>query len=201
MKKTALGKRDFKFDKQASYYDTHIQGRLSEKAYRLITNTIRLKPEDNILDAGCGTGTVLKRLNAMCRINGFGIDIEDKMIEQARSKLPQMKIQKCDCSSTPFENEFFDSIVACMTFHHFHDQTAFAKEMARVLKKGGKIYIVDPNLPALLRKIVNTLLANHDIVGKFSNARQISAFFNPSGFVIRQHKRSFLFQLIVLEKV
>lgn len=50
MKKAKSEKRDFKFDKRASAYDTHIEGRLSEKAYRLITDTIKLKPEDKVLD-------------------------------------------------------------------------------------------------------------------------------------------------------
>lgn len=201
MRKVKSNMRDFKFDKRASLYDTHFEGRLSEKAYRFITEHIKLKPEDKVLDVGCGTGTVLKRLNDICRIQGFGIDIEDKMIEQAKSKLPQMDIRKCDCSNTPFENEWFDSVIACMTFHHFYDQMAFAKEMSRVLKKGGKLYIVDPELPGLLRKIVNTILINRRIAGKFNTNEEVSSIFNPYGLVIREERKSGIFQLIILKKV
>ncbi|MDE5598609.1 MAG: class I SAM-dependent methyltransferase [Lachnospiraceae bacterium] len=179
MKKAKSNMRDFKFDKRASVYDTHIEGRLSEKAYRLITDNIKLNPEDKVLDVGCGTGTILKRLNDICHIKGFGIDIEEKMVEQAKLKLPQMDIQKCDCSNTSFENEMFDSIIACMTFHHFYDQMAFANEMFRILKKGGKLYIVDPKLPGLFRKIVNTILINRSIAGKYNPNEEVSAIFNP----------------------
>lgn len=201
MKKVKSNMRDFKFDKRASVYDTHIEGRLSEKAYRLITDNIILNLEDKVLDVGCGTGTVLKRLNDMCPIKGFGIDIEEKMIEQTKSKLPQMDIQKCDCSNTPFENGLFDSVIACMTFHHFYDQMAFAKEMARVLKRGGKLYIVDPKLPGFLRKIVNKILINHRIAGKFNTYQEVSSIFNPCGLVIWKERQRGIFQLIILKKV
>lgn len=171
-KSVKSAKKDFKFDKRASVYDTHIEGRLSEKAYRLITDSIKINPDDKVLDIGCGTGTILKRLNDLCRIQGFGIDIEEKMIEQAKSKLPQMDIQKCDCSNTPFENEMFDHVIACMTFHHFYDQMAFAKEMSRILKKDEKLYLVDPKLPGLFRKIINTILIHHNIAGKFNTNQE-----------------------------
>ncbi|MDE7284965.1 MAG: class I SAM-dependent methyltransferase [Lachnospiraceae bacterium] len=201
MKKVKSNMRDFKFDKRASVYDTHIEGRLSEKAYHLVTDNIKINSDDKVLDVGCGTGTVLKRLNDICNIKGFGIDIEEKMVEQAKSKLPQMDIQKCDCSNTSFENEMFDSVIACMTFHHFYDQMAFAKEMSRVLKKGGKLYIVDPKLPNLLRKIVNTILISHSIAGKFNTNQEVSSIFKPYGLVNCEERKSGIFQLIILKKV
>lgn len=201
MKKARSDRRDFKFDKRASVYDTHIEGRLSEKAYRLITDNIKISPGDKVLDVGCGTGTILKRLNDLCHIQGFGIDIEEKMIEQAKSKLPQMNILKCDCSNTPFDKEMFDHVIACMTFHHFYDQIAFAKEMSRVLKKGGKLYLVDPKLPALFRKIINTILLTRNIAGKFNTNQEINSIFNPCGLVIVQEKQSGIFQLIILKKI
>lgn len=123
------------------------------------------------------------------------------MLEQAKAKLPQMDIQKCDCSNTPFESELFDSVIACMAFHHFYDQTAFAKEMSRVLKKGGMLYIVNPKLPSLLRKIVNTILYNHNIAGKFNTNQKVSSIFNPYGLVIWKEKQSSIFQLKILKKV
>lgn len=193
-------KRDIKFNKRASVYDEQFEGIMSEKVYRLVTNTIQLSPEDKILDVGCGTGTILKRLNDKCRIEGFGIDIEEKMIEQAKKKCPQMKIQICDCSNTPFEDNTFDSVIACMTFHHFYNQTAFAKEISRILKKGGKLYLADPSFPFLLRKIINMILYRHNLVGKFSTVREIDHLFHSHGLMKADEKKAGLFQLIVFSK-
>lgn len=86
-----------------------------------------------------------------------------------------------------------------MTFHHFYDQIAFAKEMSRILKKDGKLYLVDPKLPGLFRKIINTILLIHNIAGKFNTNQEISSIFNPYGLVIDQVRQSGIFQLIILK--
>lgn len=97
--------------------------------------SVELKHGDKVLDMGCETGTILYRLHNLDNIEGYGIDIEEKMIEQAKKKCPQMNIQHGDCSKTPFEGEMFDSLIACMTFHHFYDQEAFAAEASRIIKQ------------------------------------------------------------------
>lgn len=74
-RKTRADKHDFKFDVRASVYDEQFEGKFSEKVYRLVTETIELSPGDKILDVGCGTGTILRRLSDTCDIEGFGIDI------------------------------------------------------------------------------------------------------------------------------
>lgn len=93
----------------------------------------------------------------------------------------------------------FDQVIACVTFHHFHDQKAFAKEMSRILKKAGKLYLVDPKLPGIFRKIVNTILLIHNIAGKFNTNQEISSIFKPYGLEIEQEKQRGIFRLIILK--
>ena len=109
-------KRDFKFDKKAEKYDEGYEGRLSEKFYELVTENVSLSDGMDILDMGCGTGTILYRLSQKCSINGYGIDVEEKMLEQARKKCPDMQTMNCSCDSTPFDDGSFDGIVACMAY-------------------------------------------------------------------------------------
>lgn len=199
--KATENKRDFKFTERASVYDEQFEGKFSEKIYHLVTDTITLSPNDKILDIGCGTGTILKRLSDKCSIDGFGIDIEDEMIQQAKQKCSQMQIFKCDCTNTPFEDDTFDSVIACMAFHHFHDQTAFAKEVSRILKIGGKLYLADPGLPGIPRKVINTVLNVHKLVGKFNTTQEIAQIFKPYGLTNKEIRKDGLFQLIVLEKL
>lgn len=102
-----MSKKDFKFDKRAEKYDYEFEGKLSEKFYNLVTENVMLSDGFNVLDAGCGTGTILKRLSEKCEINCFGIDVEEKMLKVAQQKCPDMDIRLCSCSETPFENGFF----------------------------------------------------------------------------------------------
>lgn len=78
--------QDFKFDKRAIKYDNGFEGRLSQKFYRLIYQNIELKPSYNVLDVGCGTGTLLKTLSEIEDINGHGIDIEPNMLKIDKTK-------------------------------------------------------------------------------------------------------------------
>ena len=193
-------KKDFKFDKRASDYDEEFEGKLSEKFYRLVLDNVILTENCRVLDAGCGTGTILKRLNEKCSIDGFGIDVEDNMLTEARKKCPQMDIRLCPCDDTPFADSSFDVIIACMAFHHFPDKNGFAKEAARILRDGGKLYIADPKFPLPVRKAVNTALSIHGIVGEFGTREEIADVFSPYGFEQTSFASEAYAQIVVLTK-
>lgn len=124
-------KIDFRFDKKAAKYDDSYEGKLSEKFYTLVTEHVQLTDGMAVLEMGCGTGTILHRLSQKCRISGHGIDAEEKMLELARKKCPDMEILNCSCDHTPFEDGKFDVIVACMAYHHFPDQDGFSRVRAK----------------------------------------------------------------------
>lgn len=194
-------KRDFKFDKKAEKYDDGYEGRFSEKFYELVIENVSLSDGMDILDMGCGTGTILYRLSQKYSINGYGIDVEEKMLEQARKKCPDMQIMNCSCDSTPFDDGSFDGIVACMAYHHFPDKDGFSKECARLLKKGGRLYIADPKLPLPLRKAVNTALEIHKVHGRIYTADEVTANFSEYGFRKVYDKSDAYAQIICLERI
>jgi len=134
--------KDFRFDKMALSYDGGFAGKLSKKFYKLLLNQIELHQGAAVLDVGCGTGTILRNLGKIADIDGYGIDIEENMIAEAKKKCPGMNICVSDCTDTPFDDKKFDATTACMSFHHFGDKNGFAKEAARTLtlptaKSGG----------------------------------------------------------------
>lgn len=108
-------KSDFRFDKKAAKYDDSYEGKLSEKFYTLVNENVQLTDGMEVLEMGCGTGTILHRLSQRCSISGYGIDAEEKMLEQAGSKCPDMEILNCTCDHTPFEVSKFDVIAACLS--------------------------------------------------------------------------------------
>lgn len=82
-----------------------------------------------------------------------------------------------------------------MTFHHFYDQIAFAKEVSRVLKTGGKLYIADPAFPMLIRKAINAIINRHELIGKFCGNEEIEQIFDPNNLVWKKEKKEWHFSI------
>ncbi len=177
-------RQDFKFDKRAVSYDDGFEGKLSKRFYNLLLNRIEVTQGTAILDVGCGTGTILKKLSERADISGYGIDVEENMIAVAKAKCPDMQISVSTCTQTPFEDGQFDIVTACMAYHHFDDKKGFAKEAARIIKDKGYLYITDPRFPLVIRKPLNTALRIHKIAGYFGTSEEIARFFSEYGFTL-----------------
>jgi ubiquinone/menaquinone biosynthesis C-methylase UbiE len=175
-------KKDIHFGKRASKYDG-FEGIISRRFYRLLLEQVTLFSGANVLDVGCGTGTILRKMADICPINGYGIDMEENMITEAKRKCPDMHILVSKCEATPFENQFFDVITTCMAYHHFSDQTGFAKEVARILKPGGRLFIADPRFPFIVRKTINGLFHLLNIAGGFNTPQELYIHFSEHRFI------------------
>lgn len=112
-----------------------------------------------------------------------------------------MSIQVSDCDKTSFESNSFDVLTACMAYHHFSDKAGFAREAARILKKGGCLYIADPRFLFLIRKIMNALLKLFRITGKFFTAEELTQDFSRFGFKIENAYFEGIVQVIKLRRV
>jgi ubiquinone/menaquinone biosynthesis C-methylase UbiE len=193
-------KKDFRFGKRARNYDEGFEGKFSEKFYTLAIKHIDLREGYRVLDVGCGTGTILKRLSEKSDVECHGIDVEEEMLQKAREKCPGMDIRLSSCESTLYEDEYFDVITACMAYHHFPDKDAFAREASRIIKKCGRLYIADPRFPYLLRKTINRLLSILNFAGEFYTTNEIAENFSKFGFVMKASYFDTYAQLIILER-
>lgn len=195
-----LKNRDFKFDKRTSFYDAGFEGKFPQRFYKLLLDQIEPVNGMTVLDAGCGTGVVLKAMSGICEIEGYGIDIEEKMLAEAKAKCPGMSIILSGCVETPFENCKLYVITSCMAYHHFDDQNGFAKEAARIIKSGGRLFIADPRFPLIVRKPLNIALRLHKISGHFGTAKEISLVFEKYGFTLADVKFNKYAQCVKLIK-
>lgn len=109
------------------------------------------------LDVGTGTGEVLKYLseiyidqNLLSDAIGIGIDISERMIEIAKTKLTyNKKIGLLNCSLYDSELEYnsFDFIICRNAFHHFYDPGYALEEMKKLSRNNGKIFIIEGVAP------------------------------------------------------
>ena len=175
--------KDFDFSKFAATYDDGTMGKASKRFYNLLLREAEIEPGAKVLDVGCGTGTVLKSLSCKTDIDGYGTDIEENMLAEARKKCPHMSFTLASCDNLPFDNGTFDCLISCMAFHHFINKDGFAKEAARIMKPGGVLYIADPRFPWLIRKVINGFFRLIRIEAAFYNSQEIESRFAKCGFV------------------
>ena len=105
-----------------------------------------------ILDLGCGTGRHLLFFFKK-GFDMFGIDASPKGIEIAQECLSEEGISvETNCCriehNFPYEDNYFDAIISIQVIHHnlMENILKTIKEIERVLKKGGFIYITFPYL-------------------------------------------------------
>ena len=134
----------------------------------------------------------------MERIEGHGIDVEPEMLKVAKVKCSNMDIRECSCEDTPYEDNSFDVITACMAYHHFPDKDGFAREASRIIRQNGTLYIADPNFPLPVRKIINLLAKGFN--GEFMTSREIAERFGRYGFVPVATFKDHYAQLVILRK-
>lgn len=138
----------------APYYDLLMKvitlGR--EKALRKMTVDVAgVKAGDKVLEVGCGTGTLSLVIQETVGQSGkvYGIDAAPEMIERAQRKNKRagknVNFQIGLIDSIPYsDNEFDVAMCSFMIFHMPHDvRHRGLKEIFRVLKKDGKLLIVD----------------------------------------------------------
>jgi len=106
----------------------------------------RYNPEDVLLDAGCGAGRNLHWFIS----NGFdvyGADKNQNGIEQLKEEhptLPPSRFVVAPIETLPFADNFFNGIICSAVLHFAKSEEQFfamMKEMLRVLKVGGSLFI------------------------------------------------------------
>jgi ubiquinone/menaquinone biosynthesis C-methylase UbiE len=190
------------YNQKADGYDNSFEGMYTYKFKELLLEEMAVKQGYNVLDAGCGNGSLLKMLAKKYDIHGYGTDISEKMIENARLRNPDMVFEVAGCESIPFENEQFDIITVCAAYHHFPNVKSFAKEVLRLLKQNGALYIAEVYYNTIMRLLCNPFIPLSkagDV--KFYSPKEITKNFEALGFRQVSFKTSGHVQIIGLQKL
>ena len=89
----------------------------------------------SILDAGCGDGETLIRLKRCLPDNVAAFDINKGQIDDARNRLPDVKIETQDIYQLPYDDKSFDLILCLEVLEHLKNPSSALKEIARVTSK------------------------------------------------------------------
>jgi len=124
----------------------------AKRRNRIVIEAFTPKPGEKILDVGCGVGTFAFH-SAKAGARGFGIDYSLESIKVANELCAKFAVSGRtsfflgDATRLPFQNEYFDKIVAADFIEHINvqEKEELLKEMHRVLKSDGFIVIFTPN--------------------------------------------------------
>ncbi len=98
-----------------------------------------------VADLGCGTGNV-SELVAPFVARVLAVDQSDPMLEAARKRLEtceNVEFLAGDLTALPIEDGAVDAAICVLVLHHLPDPGAAVRELARILRPGGKALIVD----------------------------------------------------------
>jgi demethylmenaquinone methyltransferase/2-methoxy-6-polyprenyl-1,4-benzoquinol methylase len=125
-----------------------------DQAWRRATIASLGLPVDSlVLDLACGTGD-LSRLAARQGYKVIGADLSAGMLAANRTTHP---LVEADCSRLPFPDGAFDGLVCGYALRNFTDLAVAFAEMARVLRPGGRLAVLEVDAPSsrLLRSGYN----------------------------------------------
>lgn len=111
---------------------------------------LNFKPDDTILDIGCGGGNTLKLINEYNpQAKLYGADYSDVSIDETIKYNKDLidnnvlEVYKADVERLPFRDNTFSKIITVESFYFWPNQKENLKEVLRVLKPHGHLLVVN----------------------------------------------------------
>jgi ubiquinone/menaquinone biosynthesis C-methylase UbiE/DNA-binding transcriptional ArsR family regulator len=145
---SVLAKRRSKseeFFASASGQWDHLRSELFGDRFHLHAMLSLIDPSLTVGDLGCGTGQV-SELVAPHVAKVLAVDGSTDMVQAARKRLkslPQVEVRRGDMEALPIDDGMLDVAVIALVLHHVPEPARALAEVNRVLKRGGRVLIVD----------------------------------------------------------
>jgi len=176
----------------------------------------RLFTGSKVIDLGCYPGTLIRELKVLLQTNiscyGAGLNVDKKFESFMRPYIEECVDIELDPfykkSSTkikiPYDDEFFDAVIATEIFEHLISPLEMITEGARILKKDGLFIITTPNVShigAVIKLIMgksnyerldrSPMYLQHDTWRghiRYYDKRELKTLFHRAGLNLISHK-------------
>jgi 2-polyprenyl-3-methyl-5-hydroxy-6-metoxy-1,4-benzoquinol methylase len=119
--------------------------------YRLVLEHLVPVAEKQVLEVGCGRGG-FAHLLASEGAKVCGVDFSASALQAATARPQSNRVAggsidwvQADAQHLPFDDRAFDIVISCEMIEHLPDPVAALREMARVCRPGGLLYLTTPN--------------------------------------------------------
>lgn len=139
---------------------------------RPLLRAAAIAPGDRVLDIGCGNGFTTRE-SARRATNGtvLGVDLSSHMIERARLRAAEQGIVnvgfvQADAQIHRFDEETFDVVISRAGVMFFGDPIRAFANIARALRRGGRLALVvwqGPSRNPWIRDVMTALAAGRDL--------------------------------------
>lgn len=139
-----MGSKEY-FIEVAGKWDTMRQNFFSESVREKAYNIATVKEKELAADIGSGTGFITEGLLKK-GLNVIAVDQSDEMLRQMKEKFSNynnVDYRQGEAENLPISNNTVNYTMANMYLHHVENPLIAIKEMARILKVGGKLIITD----------------------------------------------------------
>lgn len=183
---TANRKRDVeRFEQWSSTYeDSWMQRAFFDPAHHAaltLAAGVVHKPA-SVLDVGCGTGRLLRQAGTYWpEARLIGVDPANGMIEMAKRLTPNATFYTGTAEALPLQDASVDLALSTISFHHWRDQAAGIREIARVLRPGGYFLLVDMSFPDWLVRVLR--------LKRVHSRARLQTLFRQAGLQAQAQKR------------
>ncbi|HRO39345.1 MAG: bifunctional demethylmenaquinone methyltransferase/2-methoxy-6-polyprenyl-1,4-benzoquinol methylase UbiE [Flavobacteriales bacterium] len=121
---------------------------------RKVIRAVGLEPVDKLLDVATGTAD-LAIMGSKVAKHVTGADISAGMLAHGRTKMAQagladrIQLVQADAADLPFPDGTFDAITIAFGVRNFEDLHGGIRGMARVLRPGGRLFVLEFSKPQL----------------------------------------------------
>jgi SAM-dependent methyltransferase len=100
---------------------------------RLLLDLVERRP-GRVLDVGCGDLSLWEAVDELPQVIGVDVALPP-------SRVPQIERQQASALALPFEGDEFDAVVSTQMLDDLPDRAGALREMARVLRRGGSLFL------------------------------------------------------------